>query len=344
MTLYKLKGNSLSELSRLPMKAKGYQEEDLETWIELNPQVLSDGEEFAIIGRQYPAGFGMGDLLALDSDGNLVVVELKGKRTPRDTLAQALEYMAYVAGLSLDEVISIYEAYRLKSAGQQDFSDVVKSLLDLDERPTKEDVKNQGIASEGKHRVMIVAEEITDRVRSVAEFLGDRDVDIECRTVTFYEKDDEEYIEVNCIYRSQKSVKERGRSISRLRTETTAVIRPVFDKLREGLLTLDVLAERPKKTCVAYKIRVGNRLLALVSLFPLPDLSKSELYVYFYKYALEEMGLYEDFCDIITSNTGRTADELMTKGGDFHIGASEADIGGLVKSVTDALEQFVRAP
>lgn len=48
------------------------------------------------IGRQVNTNLGTTiDLLALDGTGDVVVVELKRDRTPRDTLAQALEYASF---------------------------------------------------------------------------------------------------------------------------------------------------------------------------------------------------------------------------------------------------------
>ena len=62
----------------------------LEDWLWRDIGLLSD--ELMLIGRQIRQ-YGLPlDLLAVDREGNLVVVELKRDKTPRDVVAQALDY------------------------------------------------------------------------------------------------------------------------------------------------------------------------------------------------------------------------------------------------------------
>src|SRR5699024_4930943 len=51
------------------------------------------------------------DLLAIDADGNLHVLELKRDRTPREVVAQVLDYGSWVSTLSRDDVIDIAEKF-----------------------------------------------------------------------------------------------------------------------------------------------------------------------------------------------------------------------------------------
>ena len=43
---------------------------------------------------------------------SLIVVENKRDPTPREVLAQTIDYAAYVATLTLEDVLSIYQSYR----------------------------------------------------------------------------------------------------------------------------------------------------------------------------------------------------------------------------------------
>ena len=78
----------------------------LEKWIEKNPTVLAS--DLLIIGRQVETAFGGWiDLLALDAEADLVVIELKRNKTPREVVAQALDYASWVKELSPDDVCDI---------------------------------------------------------------------------------------------------------------------------------------------------------------------------------------------------------------------------------------------
>jgi hypothetical protein len=82
-------------------------ESRLEDLIESDPTLL--GEPLLVIGRQVPTGYGKFiDLLAVSSDGTLQVLELKKDRTPRDVVAQILDYGSWVQGLSHSEVVDIF--------------------------------------------------------------------------------------------------------------------------------------------------------------------------------------------------------------------------------------------
>ncbi len=100
------KDDSLNEVNR----AKLDFEERLENWIEQDISVLSD--EYLVIGRQVPTSFGKFiDILCLDRNGDLVIIELKRDKTPRDTVAQVLDYASWVRDLSREDVLSIANLY-----------------------------------------------------------------------------------------------------------------------------------------------------------------------------------------------------------------------------------------
>lgn len=86
-------------------------EKALEDLIEKDPAIL--GQRLMIIGRQVHTENGkVVDLLAIDLDGALHVLELKRDRTPRDIVAQILDYGAWVQALSRDQIGDLFSRYQ----------------------------------------------------------------------------------------------------------------------------------------------------------------------------------------------------------------------------------------
>ncbi len=86
---------------------------DLESWIVSNPAVID--HDLAIIGRQVSTKSGPLDLLGIDKLGNLVIVELKRDRLPREALAQAIDYASDVSSWSLEKIGEICLNFNGKS-------------------------------------------------------------------------------------------------------------------------------------------------------------------------------------------------------------------------------------
>lgn len=85
-------------------------ESRLEDLIEADPEIL--GKRLLLIGRQVPTDHHKFiDLLAIDADGGLHVLELKRDRTPREVVAQLLDYGSWVQDLGNEDVREKYATY-----------------------------------------------------------------------------------------------------------------------------------------------------------------------------------------------------------------------------------------
>ena len=104
-------------------------EQMLEDMIVARPKILSS--EWMLVGRQVDTGYGGRiDLLAIAPDGSLVLVELKRDRTPREVVAQALDYAAWVEELDPDDVVGIYGCFRPGESLSADFREWFGQPLD----------------------------------------------------------------------------------------------------------------------------------------------------------------------------------------------------------------------
>jgi RecB family endonuclease NucS len=74
-------------------------ESELENWIIERPDLLGD-DLFVISKQKSVQGVGRLDLIAIQPDGQLVIVELKRDKAPRATVAQALDYAAWLDKVS----------------------------------------------------------------------------------------------------------------------------------------------------------------------------------------------------------------------------------------------------
>lgn len=83
----------------------------LQEWLANEPMAL--GEELLIIQKEFD-GFDDTkerlDLLALDKDGNLVIIENKLDDSGRDVVWQALKYASYCSTLKKEQIVEIFRS------------------------------------------------------------------------------------------------------------------------------------------------------------------------------------------------------------------------------------------
>ena len=90
-------------------------EKDLENWIFEDPTLLSSS--LVRVRRQVPLGGKYMDLLAIEEPGVWVVCELKKTPLYRDSLAQAIDYVARLDLLDLEELRQLVsgESHNIKT-------------------------------------------------------------------------------------------------------------------------------------------------------------------------------------------------------------------------------------
>src|SRR4051812_7903477 len=102
MRMWRIDGDEPRPLTTSVLPA----EKELHKFLAQDPSLL--GERLLVIGSEVLTPYGKRlDLLAIDGDGNLHLLELKRDRTPRDVVAQLLDYGSWVSTLSRDGVIDI---------------------------------------------------------------------------------------------------------------------------------------------------------------------------------------------------------------------------------------------
>ena len=147
----------------------------------IDPRLMVVGRE---VSRQ---GGGRIDVLAIDADGNLVVIELKKAETPREVVAQVLDYGSWVRHLTVDEVADIFREHQRRSST----TDTPRSL----DEAMKERFGTVPDAINSSHRLIIVAEDLDPSTERIVTYLQeDYGVDINAVLFRVFQDEGREYL------------------------------------------------------------------------------------------------------------------------------------------------------
>ena len=155
-------------------------EQWLEDMIVATPALLSD--DWMLIGRQESTGQGgRVDLLALAPDASLVLIELKRERTPREVVAQALDYASWVERLEANDIEAIYQRFRPAGDLAADFQMCFGAVLEAE-------------ALNQSHQIVIVAAELDASSERIVAYLSDRDIAINVLCFQVFQWGDQQLI------------------------------------------------------------------------------------------------------------------------------------------------------
>ena len=239
----------------------------LEDWLCQDIGLLND--ELMVIGRQIRQYGVPLDLLAVDREGNLVVIELKRDRTPRDVVSQALDYASWVQGLGRDDV----EQYTQEHLGKS-FEEAFRSAFDQ-EPP---DVVNE------RQRMYIVASSLDAATQRIIEYLSaTHGVDINAATFAYFNTSAGEFVGRSMLL-YEEDVERRARNRHRskrppARTEeefrAIAEERGVADLWDVALGGFGRVSRKGRsRTTLFFQVKLDKGYGAIVSIFP--ELSSEE--------------------------------------------------------------------
>ena len=152
----------------------------LERMIVANPSILSS--YWLLIGQQVRTDHGgIIDLLAVNQDGQLIVIELKRNLTPREVVAQALDYASWVKKQPSDEIAHIYD--RFSSGGSLGEAFQQKFGVPLDEEQLN-----------GSHQIVIVASSLDSSTERIVNYLNEMDIAINVIFFQVFQDGDNQYL------------------------------------------------------------------------------------------------------------------------------------------------------
>jgi hypothetical protein len=123
------------------------------------------GLDVLVIGRQVMTAYGKKiDLLGIDDEGDLHVIELKRDRTPREVVAQALDYGSWVKGLDFETISAICTEYAPARRLEERFADRFGSAIP--------EAINQD------HHLVVVASELDASTERIVGYLSELGVPV----------------------------------------------------------------------------------------------------------------------------------------------------------------------
>lgn len=154
-------------------------EQIFEDMIVAAPEMLSD--EWMLIGRQINCFSGRIDLLAIAPDGALILIEMKRDRTPREVVAQALDYACWVEGLASEDIAAIYARFAPGRRLEDDFQNRFGQKLD-------EETLNDS------HQIIVVAGSLDESSERIVGYLNARGIAINVLCFQVFQLGDQQLI------------------------------------------------------------------------------------------------------------------------------------------------------
>lgn len=173
--------NKIEAIQSKSFSELGFRErEHLQEWLEDNP--IAFDEELLIIQKEFD-GFDDTrerlDLLALDKQGDIVVIENKLDDSGRNVTWQVLKYASYCSSLSKNQIKAIFQSYLSKNKKDELAENLMCEFLEIDDLEEATLNKNQ--------RIILVAANFRKEVTSTVLWLLTKyNLQIQCLKVTPY--------------------------------------------------------------------------------------------------------------------------------------------------------------
>lgn len=144
-------------------------ENTFENWLESSPYIIYDGDEtvfwltrqgYALVGDSVKRP----DLIGLNSEGDIVVCELKKGKAPREVISQILEYCTWASKLKYNDLNLLYQDY--KKDLNLSLVDEFCLYFDHDKQEFNINMFNC------KQELLICAEDFSKQIIEVTEFLN----------------------------------------------------------------------------------------------------------------------------------------------------------------------------
>lgn len=175
--------NAIQKINEKSFSELGFKgREHLQEWILKEPESL--GEDLLIIQKEFDGFNGTYerlDLLAVDKQGNLVIIENKLDDSGKDVTWQALKYASYCSTLKKDQIRKIYQEFLDKEANGETAEENLIEFFEVG------DFSEVVINSGQTQRIILIAANFRKEVTSTVLWLLNYKLRIQCFKVTPFE-------------------------------------------------------------------------------------------------------------------------------------------------------------
>ncbi|WP_153730415.1 PDDEXK family nuclease [Sporosarcina obsidiansis] len=173
--IWNVKNSNVNRLSFSSIES----ESKLEDILEKDFSIID--ENILVVGRQIATNHGKYiDILGITADGELAIYELKKQQTPREVVAQTIDYASWVQALSYKELIDLYE-----EKNQDSLEEAFEGKFGVS---LPEELNNS-------HRMVIICAELDSATERIIQYLSTNyDVPINAVYFRFFKENDNEYL------------------------------------------------------------------------------------------------------------------------------------------------------
>lgn len=181
MEVYRIDSDNLFRVKERELSS----EKSLENYL-----IRSDGAEIGDVEVLYidqqgsPGEGGIFDIIGIDEQGDIVIIELKRGRSPRDIVAQALEYAASIRNEDYGQLEDRYRNF------------IEEDEASLQAKHTSYFEKESDPLSEREYntdqRLLLVGGDFSDLSLDMADFLREHGIDVVCVTYNSFASEEDD--------------------------------------------------------------------------------------------------------------------------------------------------------
>lgn len=206
--MYNINNKQATKIERVTFSELNFLENDIEEILRNNVDMICDDEEsMLIVGRQVKnEKNGRSDLTAVDSNGNLVLIEIKRDKRDIEHRKEAFEFQAiryaasYATISEMEELVKdVYAPYIEKYRNEFELGELTSfelGIRKLNEFLLANDVEKN---FNQKQEIILVASDFDEQTLSAVAWLNNNNVDISCFKLIPYKLNEEVFFNIEKI-------------------------------------------------------------------------------------------------------------------------------------------------